>query len=106
MLIKNESVNAICAFPPDGMILSVNPLDLIVTRDWKVTHYISDPDSGNDMKRWQAILPFFDFNECPFVVSSGEASYNLINVKSGKMQVLASGSADNWSGQQAVCFSR
>ena len=83
MLIKNERVESICAFAPDGLILSASPADLLVVRDYKVIHYVSDPDRGNIVKHWQAILPFFDIDECPFILSSGSASYNLVNVKSG-----------------------
>ena len=80
MLIKNEYVKSICAFPPDGMIMHVSPTDLIVTRNWKVTKYIADPNSGNAFKFWLSILPVYDIDECPFVVSSGEVSFNLTNV--------------------------
>ena len=39
-------------------------------------------------------------------MSSGLLTYNLVNVKSGEMQVLAYGRAQNYFGQQALCFSK
>ena len=106
MLFKNEYINSVCAFPPDGLLVSASGTDLIVVRNWKVTTYIQDLNFGNDQKEWQAMLPFFDIDKFPFIVSSGYVNYNFINVKSGQMQTLAHGSAANVQGQQAFCFDK
>ena len=45
------------------------------------------------------MVPFFDFDEYPFVVSSGLVNYSLVNVKTGKVQNFAYGKAQNYFGQ-------
>ena len=80
MLVEKEEIESICAYPPDGLIVSVKPTDLILVRNWKVISYISDPAPGNIFKHYQSVLPFFNIDECPFVVTSGDVGYNLVNV--------------------------
>jgi len=91
MFIEEEKVNSICAFPPDGLLLSVDPANFLVVRNWEVIHFIKDPVQGNRSKNWQTMVPFFDIDEYPFCVSSGLVSYSLVNVKTGKLQTLANG---------------
>ena len=43
MVLKNEYVVAVCAFPPDGLLISLYGADLIVMKNWKFLHYITDP---------------------------------------------------------------
>ena len=59
MLFKNEAVESVVAFPPNGMVVFTarQPTDLIILRDMKVTHYVADPIPGNKSKYWQSLLP-------------------------------------------------
>ena len=104
--MKEVKAVSICAFPPDGLLVAFGPADFMVVRNWNVTNIISDPVVGNRSKFFQAIPPFFDINNYPFVVSSGLVTYNLINVRTGKMQILIPGRAQNYFGQQGFCFSK
>ena len=71
----------------------------MVIDDWTVLHTIVDPVPGNNTKDWLSLLPSFDVETFPFVVSSGKNTFNLVNVKTGDMSVLISGSAWNRHGQ-------
>ena len=63
---------------------------LFIVHDWKVVLRIDDPDASNINK--YSITPFagFDLAKFPFVVTSGESSLNIVNVKTGWMGVLIS----------------
>ena len=39
-----------------------------------------------------------------FMVTSGKLSYNLIDLKSGRMSIMIPGVVPNTRGQQAFCF--
>ena len=75
------------------------PKDLMIIDDWTVLHTIVDPVSGNTEKFWLSPLPSFDLQTFPFVVSSGNNTFNVVNVKTGDMSVLINGSALNKYGQ-------
>ena len=96
----------LCEFPPNGIILNNFPTELIILRDWKVTNVISDPVSGNSRKCWLETLPCFDYDKCPFLIASGNLTYNIVNLKTATMQILIQEAVPNWFGAQAWCFTK
>ena len=50
MLVKKASVYSICEFEEDGLLLQIFPSDTLVSRNWKVTNVIKDPEIGNTLK--------------------------------------------------------
>ena len=99
MLIYNEYVNSICEFVENQFLISVLPTDLLVVSGWTVLHTVVDPVPGNIEKFWLSPPPQFDLENFPFVVSSGQISFNLVNVKTGEMGVFIDGSPQNLLGQ-------
>ena len=106
MFFKNEWLESVVAFPPNGLVVftAKNPTDVIILRDWKVTTYIAEPVPGNKSKYYQALFPGFDLETCPYVVTSGGTTYNSINIKTGRMCVLVNDNVPNYFGQQAFFF--
>ena len=91
-------LEGVCAFPPDGILAFTYPCNFLVLRNWKVTNKIIDPVPGNARKFWLKPLPNFDIEHCPFIISSGNATYNIVNVKSETMQILVQATVPNWFG--------
>ena len=61
---------------------------IFLVNNWKVTRRINDPDTKNINKYTYYQFPEFDEEDFPFVVSSGESTMNIVNVKTGWMGVL------------------
>ena len=96
ILMKNEYVQSCTEFAPNNIIVFADLSQcLMVLKDWKVVHELSQMDPGNTEKFWQAPVPGFDVDDFPFVLCSGKVSYNLVNIKTGIMQPLIKGSAFN-----------
>ena len=96
-IFKNSMVEGLCEFP-NGVILDNFPDELIIMRDWKITNIIVDPASGNSRKMWLELLPNFHNDKCPYVIVSGNLTYNIVNLKTGTMHVLVPGTVPNWFG--------
>ena len=56
--------------------------------DYQVVKRIQESNVGNNDKYWFCALPGFNEVEFPFIVVSGFESFNLVNVKTGNMQIL------------------
>ena len=88
MLLLGESVNGICEFAKDQLLLySNNSNQILITNDWDVIHQIVDPQIRNTLKHWISPLPQFDAELFPLVLCSGNSCYSLINVKTGSFQL-------------------
>ena len=100
ILCKNEYVQSCTEFGPNRLCIFADLSQyLLIVHDWKVIHEIAEPDPGNTEKFWQIPLPGFHMLDFPFLISSGKESYNLINVKDGKMYKMIKGSAYNSKAQ-------
>ena len=114
--IQHEAVQSLGAFPPDGWLVGVQPKDMLIIRNYKLVYkddiikpenkigYVFDPINNNKLKYWQEPLPFFDIDEYPFVMTSGNVSYNSINIVTGQLQAIAYGTSEAGHGQQPFCF--
>ena len=87
-LFRNEQVRSIFEYAPNNLIAHISPTDLVILVNWQVMQLIQDPQSGNHNKVWFQSLPGFDSVLFPFLVVSGRESFNLINLKDGRMQKL------------------
>ena len=97
-MLDKEYVRALLVYAHNQMLVHVEPTDLLIVSDWKVTQLIKDPDSGNIQKFMLMPLPGFDKDTFPFVVCSGGKSMNLINVKNYQMQVMVNATVVYWKG--------
>ena len=70
------------------MIVHIIPTDLLLVQNWQVVHLFEDPSRNNIHKFWIAPLPVFNEVAFPFLVVSGSKTFNLINVKDRRMEVL------------------
>ena len=95
MLLKNEGVYSILEFAANRMIISVQLTDFLIAHDWQVVNCISDRNLGNTQKCWMALLPGFDQETFPFIISSGFESFNLINVNEYTQEPLIHASNKN-----------
>ena len=66
---------------------------------------IDDPDGKNINK--YAIVPFlgFDLKTFPFIVTSGESTFNIVNVNTGHSEVLIQASTSTLHDQTGCFFS-
>ena len=54
---------------------------MLIVQDWQVKHFIEDPNAGNIEKRWVGMLPGFDEESFPILITAGWEGYNIVNVK-------------------------
>ena len=79
---------------------------LLVFYDWQIVHKIADNEAGNIEKNWLSPIPGFSVSYFPFVVSSGNEYYSLINVSTGKMQPFIRASSGNFVAMQPFLFAK
>ena len=60
MLIIDEYVMSVCECDNNVFVIAVLRTDLLIVRDWQVTHTVEDPSVGNDQKDWLCPLPNFN----------------------------------------------
>ena len=47
LFIDKERVDSMTEFTEGRMLITVYNLDLLITKDYRVIHRVSDPDAGN-----------------------------------------------------------
>ena len=85
ILLTNEYIISAFEFGEGSLVIHVQEIDVLLVKEWKVVKVISEKDPGNARKFWFQPLPFFHADEFPFMVCSGTKSFNLINLRTGKM---------------------
>ena len=78
--------------------------DILVAEGMSITHRIEDTDTGNVAKYQFSTLPGFDEVNFPFIAVSGLKSLNLVNVRTGSIQVLISAPIITYRNQKAFFF--
>ena len=104
--IKDEQVRSIYEFAPGKLIVHVSPCDLLLIENWKLYRYISDDHKGNHYKTWFVPLPNFNPETFPFIVVSGRESFNLVNLKERRMQMLIAAPSKTHGPQEAFFFKK
>ena len=98
-MVKEERVYYAQECDEDTVIVLLEPADILIISNWRYTTRITDPQTGNDMKRFLTELPGADLKGLPFMISSGRESLNLISGERKKMQALVLGTAMPLVGQ-------
>ena len=88
------------------MVVAVHPNELVVVHNWTVRARIPDLNPANISKYWIQPMPRFDAAKFPFLVCSGEATFNLVNVRDFTQDVLIQATGKNFRSQQAAFFQR
>merc|ERR1712083_1110668 len=87
------------------MLITLNPKDILLVRDWEVIHFFEDPLAGNVKKFWISPLPGFDEDTFPFVLTSSWEAFTLLNIKTYHMEQLILASGRVFLRQEAAFFS-
>lgn len=74
------------------MIFYARQTNILLVSKWVVTKVIEDPNLKNINKYSFNSFPNFDLDNFPFVVVSGESTFNILNVKTGWMDALVKAS--------------
>ena len=85
------------------MILALVETDLLILESWKAVHYINGKQ-GNIQKHYIRPLPGFDETNFPFLMCSGHSHFSLINVVTGKRELMIDASCSAMRCQQAFFF--
>ena len=88
ILFKTEAIQGICEYAPNELALFGRQEHIFIVVDWEVKRRINDADIKNINKYSLNRFYGFDKNDFPFIVSGGESTFNIVNVKSGHMEVL------------------
>ena len=78
--------------------------NLFLLTDWQVILTVKDPFYKNINKNYIAALPGFDIQEFPFLLMSGDRSFNLLNVQNGHIEPFINAPNSVKDCQQAFCF--
>ena len=82
ILLKDEIVWSVFEYGPNCMLLSLNNTpDLLMVEHLESVRVITDSDQGNQFKYWIGPLPGFNLETFPFLISAGQKTFSLINVK-------------------------
>ena len=104
ILFKTEAIQGICEFAPDEFALFGRQEHIFIVKDWEVKRRINDQDIKNINKYSLNRFYGFDKDSFPFIVSGGESTFNLVNVKTGHMEVLVKAATSVLHAQTSVFF--
>ena len=88
ILIRHLEIAQAYEYARNKLIISIHPANLLLVDNWFVTNEIADANELNTEKYWVLPLPNFNPDSFPFLVCSGRESFNLVNVKTAKMEVM------------------
>merc|ERR1719189_1811389 len=88
MLFKNDYPMLIVEYAPNKLFVTGSKTQMFLVNDWEKVTLISDPNSENTFKCFAFPIPNFDKDTNPFIAVCGQASLNLVNVKTSKHRPL------------------
>ena len=97
IVLYTEHTTSVCEYAPNSLLAYSADVSqvLLIIHDWKVLHVIADVEPGNTNKFWLEPLPGFDADSFPLILTSGNETYNLVNVREARMYQLVQGSSKN-----------
>ena len=104
MVFKNEACVAVCEYASNKMVFYATPTHLFIVHNWKVIMTVKDEVEKNTHKQFISPLPKFHEENFPFLLLSGESSFNILNVQSGYMEPLVSAITSVKEAQTAFFF--
>ena len=104
ILLKEEVISQSREYAHEKILVHVTSRDLFLVHHWQVVHKFVEPNYGNTLKMWLAPLPGFCEETFPFLICSGWESFNIINVKDFRMEVLINASGKKTNAQMPAFF--
>ena len=104
ILFKTEACQGICEYAPNKMVMYGRPTHLFIVHNWQVIRKVQDADQKNQNKYAIDVMPGFDEQTFPFLVCSGESSFNIFSVKEDYMEPLVNAATSVMHAQTAFFF--
>ena len=95
-----------CEYAPGKIAVYARPSHLFIVHDWQVMRRLDDSDAKNQNKYSIEPMPGFDLVKFPFLVCSGEGSFNLFSVKAQYMEPLVNAPTSARLAQTAFFFDK
>ena len=80
-MLKHKKVVGMLEYAADKLVISTIGGAILLISDWEVVREIPELNKFNLKKEHFVPLPGFDIDKLPFIVCSGSATINLINVR-------------------------
>lgn len=106
IMFRSEACQGICEYAPNRMAIYARPAHLFIVHDWQVIRRIEDADAKNQNKYAIERMPGFDDVTFPFLVCSGESSFNLFSIKDYYMEPLVNAATSAMHAQTAFFFDK
>ena len=104
-----DTINTVLEYAINKFVVQLLPevdqkASILVIDGIKTMQKIHDPNQMNEEKNLLLLLPDFKENEFPMIVSTGSQTLNLINLSTGRTQVLIDAPIYGVGPQQTVFF--
>ena len=81
ILVKNQAIVSVYEYAPTKLVAYCFNSCILIIENWEITKQIDDRDEKNTNKL--SIAPVLGFDEVtfPFIILTGQSSFNILNVK-------------------------
>ena len=81
ILVKNQAIVSVYEYAPNKLVAYCFNSCILIIENWEITKQIDDRDEKNTTKLSIAPVLGFDEETFPFIVLTGQSSFNILNVK-------------------------
>jgi len=81
VLRSNETINYAMEYAPNKYVAHALPASILVVYKKKVVRKITDPNLKNHEKNLLLLIPGFNEEKFPFILSTGNEALNLVNLQ-------------------------
>ena len=106
LLQTNETINYVMEYAPNKFVAHALPASILVVYKQKVIRRIDDPNLKNSEKNLLMLIPDFNEEKFPFILSTGNETLNLVNLHTSKTQALVKWPIYGIGPQQTVLFEK
>ena len=82
------------------------PAHIFIIHEWQVIRKLDDFDTKNQNKYAIDLMPGFNLKDFPFLVCSGDSSFNLFSVTDSYMEPLVNAATSVMHAQTAFFFEK
>ena len=75
-------------YAPNKFVVHILPANILVVHQNTIVATIAEPNPSNNEKNLLMLIPDFHEDKLPFIVSTGNETLNLVNISTGRTQVL------------------
>ena len=87
MIFENDNPGFLLEYDKNELFVT-NGTHMCLVHDWQTVKLITEPNPANIMKTYAFTVPDFNKELNPFIVVLGEASLNILNVKTKEHKPL------------------